>query len=291
MADGTSPAVERRRLAFELRRLRTSADKTIEQVARHLECSPGKISRIETGIVGAQIRDVRDLLDVYGLHGEERDQLLNLARDARRRAWWHDYAGVLPPESARFFGLEDGAETIDHLAGSTVVPGLLQTEAYARALIGSANDDPAAIALRIELRRRRQPLLTRPKAPAITAVIHEAALVALVGSAATMAGQLRRLVEVAALPNVTIRMLPLATGAHPAAGTSFSIFSFEHPGDPPIVHFEQLTSSSYRERPKDVVRYREAFAAACDLALSPDDSRQLVTDRERALRAEAPRGG
>lgn len=285
VADSTSPAVERRRLAFELRRLRTGADKTIEQVARHLECSPGKISRIETGIVGAQIRDVRDLLDVYGLHGEERDRLLNLARDARRRAWWHDYAGVLPPESARFFGLEDGAATIDHLAGSAVLPGLLQTEAYARALIGSANDDPAAIALRIELRRRRQPLLTRPKAPAITAVIHEAALVALMGSAATMASQLRRLVEVAALPNVTIRVLPLATGAHPAAGTSFSIFSFDHPGDPPIVHFEQLTSSIYRERSKDIAHYREAFAVACGLALPPDESLGLVLDRERALRA------
>jgi transcriptional regulator with XRE-family HTH domain len=285
VADGTSPAVERRRLAFELRRLRTGADKTIEQVARHLECSPGKISRIETGIVGAQIRDVRDLLDVYGLHGEERDRLLNLARDARRRAWWHDYAGVLPPESARFFGLEDGAATIEHLAGSTVLPGLMQTEAYARALIGSANDDPAAIALRIELRRRRQPLLTRPKAPAINAVIHEAALVAQMGSAATMASQLRRLVEVAALPNVAIRVLPLATGAHPAAGTSFSIFSFDHPDDPPIVHFEQLTSSIYRERPKDIARYREAFAVACDLALPPDDSLGLVIERERALRA------
>jgi len=284
VADGTSPAVERRRLAFELRRLRTGADKTIEQVARYLECSPGKISRIETGIVGAQIRDVRDLLDVYGLQGEERDRLLNLARDARRRAWWHEYAGVLPPESARFFGLEDGAATIEQFAGSTVLPGLLQTEAYARALIGSARDDAAAIALRIELRRRRQPLLTREHAPRVTAVVHEAALVAMVGSTATMADQLSRLVDVAGLPNVVIRIVPLATGAHPAAGTSFSVFTFEHPDDPPIVHLEQLTSSMYRERSKDVAVYQEAFVTARELALSPAQSRQLMLDRERSLR-------
>ena len=163
-----SPAVGRRRLAQELRRLRSAAGLTITDVAGRLECSAGKISRIETGEVGAQATDVRAMLDLYGVSGTQRDTLGDLVRLARRRAWWQDYADVVPAGSGRFFGLEDGAVSIDQHAGP-LVPGLLQTPAYARAVISVARRRP---------RRRRRapdraaaapPATARPAVPAAAA--------------------------------------------------------------------------------------------------------------------------
>ncbi|HST63819.1 MAG TPA: Scr1 family TA system antitoxin-like transcriptional regulator, partial [Mycobacteriales bacterium] len=157
-----SPAVGRRRLAQELRRLRSAAGLTITEVAGRLECSAGKISRIETGTVSAQATDVAAMLDLYGVAGSQRATLADLVRAARRRAWWQDYADVVPAGSSRFFGLEDGAARIEQHAGP-LVPGLLQTPAYARAIVTAAAEvPPADVERRIALRLRRQELLTRP---------------------------------------------------------------------------------------------------------------------------------
>jgi len=281
-----NPALERRRLASELRRLRTVSQLTINEVADRLECSPGKISRIETGVVGAQLRDVRDLLEVYEVDGHERERLLALVREARKRGWWHEFAGILAPESTRFFGLEDGAATIEEYSCS-LVPGLLQTEGYARALIGTAAEDAELLDRRTELRLQRQRLLTRssPPPPRLNVVLHEAVLAARIGGPSVMAQQLVQLIEVGRLPNVTIRVLPLIAGAHAGAGVSYTIFLFaDDEVDRPVVHIEHLTSSAFREQPNDLVEYRRAFAGVLDMALDPSASEQVVTDYLAVLR-------
>lgn len=283
MGDDSSPAVGRRRLAYELRRLRLARGHTIQEVADHLECSPGKVSRIETGVVGAQVRDVRDVLDLYGVVGDERERLMGLVRTARRRGWWHDYARVLPADSVRFLGLEDGASTIDiHSCG--LVPGLLQTRDYAAAVVGAATtDSPEVVERRLQLRLRRQALLDRDTPPVLDVVLHEAALVAQVGGPDVLAAQLVRLAEVARRPRVTIRVLPLTAGAHLAAGVSFTVFGFGESGDPPTAHIEQLTGNSYPQGEDEVAVYTAAFADARSAALGPDDSRELIGWRAAAL--------
>ncbi|HEV2781157.1 MAG TPA: helix-turn-helix transcriptional regulator [Actinophytocola sp.] len=281
--------VERRRLASELRRLRSERNRTIREVADILECSPGKISRIETGSVGARLADVRELLDIYEVHGKQRDMLLDLVRHSHRRAWWHRYAGVLPPESIRFLGLEDGASRIDEYSG-LLVPGLVQTDEYLRALIGTATKDRETVERRIELRQRRRQILTKPSAPTVTFVLHEAALVALFGGPDVMARQLDHLVEMSALPSVTIRVLPLTTGEFAAAGASFTIFSFTNSDDPSIVHIEQLTSSLYREHPGDIDVYSRAFSELTAKSLDPEETRALIARHARSFRRRRRRG-
>jgi transcriptional regulator with XRE-family HTH domain len=284
VADGASPAVERRRLALELRRLRTEAGKTIYDVADRLECSAGKVSRIEMGVVGARIQDVREMLDLYDVRGEQRDQLLDLVRRSRRRAWWQDFAGVVPPESAKLYGLEAGAATIDdHAIG--LVPGLLQTEGYARALIGSPSDvKQEHVDRRIELRRRRQELLDRNDPPEIRFVVHQAAIDALVGGPAVMAEQLRHLAEIAERPNVTLRVVRTDSGAYAAAGVPFTAFGFAHEADPKIVFLEQLTRNTFIEDAGEVDVYTKAFDSALEVAETPDRSVELIRRRAGELR-------
>lgn len=280
--DSSSPAVGRRRLANELRRLRLERGRTIQEVADHLECSPGKVSRIETGVVGAQVRDVRDMLDMYGVGGDERERLLSLVRTARRRGWWHDYARVLPPDSVRFLGLEDGATSID-IYSCGLVPGLLQTRDYAAAVVGADDAGRAEdVERRLQLRLRRQALLERDHPPEVDVVLHEAALVAQVGGPDVLAAQLTRLTEVSRLPHVAIRVLPLSTGAHLAAGTSFTVFGFGESGDPPTAHIEQLTGNSYPQGQEELAVYTAAFADARARALDPDESRELIQWRAAA---------
>ncbi len=276
MNDGAGPAVERRRLALELRRLRGEAHRTIHEVAQRLECSAGKVSRIETGAVGARVQDVREMLDLYGIHGHRREALLELVRRSRRRAWWHNYTDVVPPDSAKFYGLEDGAVTIDEHR-IVLVPGLLQTERYARALIGAATDVPAeVIERRIALRRQRKRLLDRPDPPRITVVLGEAALHEQIGGPWVLAEQLRYLVEVAARPNVAIRVRPYSAGAHPAAGVPFTVFGFADPADPRVVYVELPTRNIHIETDGEVDSYVAAFATARDGALSCPESARFI---------------
>jgi transcriptional regulator with XRE-family HTH domain len=284
VADGDSPVVQRRRVAKELRQLRLAAGMTVQQVAEHLECSPGKISRIETASVGARVGDVRDLLTIYGIDGDARERLLALVRLSHRRtSWWHEYAGVLPPESMRFFGLEDGAAAIDEYSAN-LVPGLLQSDGYSRALIGTAQDSVTTVVdekltaeLRAELRGKRQRLLTRDGAPTIRLVLNEAALAVRFGGPETMAEQLDLLAAVATQPNVTVRVLPLSTEAFAAAGGSFTVFRFaDASADPPIVYNELRTSSHYRENPDEVAVYLADFEDVFAKALPVRKSREVL---------------
>ena len=284
MSDGDSPVVQRRRLAKELRQLRLDSGLTVQQVADQVECSAGKISRIETASVGAKIGDVRDLLAIYGVGGDHRERILDLVRLSHRRtSWWHAYAGSLPPEAMRFFGLEDSATTIDEYSGN-LIPGLLQDDGYSRALISTAQDRTTSefdvertVELRAELRGKRKDLLTKEGAPTIRLVLNEAALAVRFGGPESMVVQLEQLRAATKRPNVTIRVLPLHTEAFAAAGGSFTIFQFADPAvDPPVVFSEIRTRSHFCEAPAEVAVYQQDFEEAWSKALSARKSQELI---------------
>ena len=276
-----SPAVGRRRLAQELRRLRSRAGLTIADVAGRLECSAGKISRVENGVVGAQPTDVQAMLDLYGVDGAERCALVELVRMARRRAWWHEYADVVPAQSSRFFGLEDGAATVDQHAGA-MIPGLLQTEAYARAVASAPSATrPNDIERRVELRLRRQQLLRRPDPPRVHVLLDEAALHREVGGPEVTAGQLDRLAEFADAPHVTLQVLPYGAGAYPALGIAFTVFGFADPADGRVAYLEQLAGNTLLESAAEVDVYATAFAESAAAALDPERSTELIRTLRR----------
>jgi transcriptional regulator with XRE-family HTH domain len=277
------PAVGRRRLAAELRRLRIAAELTIQDVARELECSTGKISRVEKGLVAARIQDVREMLDLYGIRGSHREFLLDLVRQSRKKAWWHAYSDVVPPGSAQFYGLEDGASTIQEYC-AVLVPGLFQTENYAAALIGAVRDAPEIPKRRIELRMQRQRLLTRDDPPLVDVVLHELVLRNTMNGRNDTVEQLMRLVELAELPHVTIRLLPMAAGPHETFGTHFTIFSFVSAEDPTVVYHEQPTRNSLFDQADEVAWYCRAFATAVELALTPECSIDFICATAKSLR-------
>ena len=187
MAGTQSPTVRRRRLALELRRLRESAKLTCEEVAEQLECSASKISRVETGRVSVSPRDVRDMLQIYGVPESQREGLVQLARDSRQKGWWHAYSDTIQPHFATYLGLESAASEI-RIYEVSLIPGLLQTEEYARTVIsaGMVNSPRDDIERQVKLRMARQPTLTRDDPPKVWAVLDEAALRRRVGGADAM---------------------------------------------------------------------------------------------------------
>jgi transcriptional regulator with XRE-family HTH domain len=278
VVDQVGPAVGRRRLGIELRRHRTAAGKTMRQVADHLDCSAGKISRLEAGLVAPNVSDVRVMLDYYGVPGFERDALVAVARQAREKAWWNDYLDVVPPGSARFFGLEDGATAIKEYSLG-LVPGLLQTVEYVRALTRCASDaDSAKDERRVELRLRRQELLRRSDPPQLHVVMNQTVLYDPVGGDLAASRQLAYLAEVAELPNVTLQVLPTNVGAHRAKDERFSILRFRDPADREIVYLEQPMSNAYLDGADHLGYYSGAFDQISELALIPDESRKAVRD-------------
>lgn len=274
----------RRRLAMDLRRHRAEAGRTIEDVARHLECSPAKVSRMETGAVGIRVQDLRAVLELYQVDGREREELFALVRQARQRGWWHAFSDVVPPDSATFYGLEDGAATIGQ-HNTSLVPGLLQTPAYARALISSVPGvAPEVVERRVELRLRRQELLGRPEAPVLHVVLDEAVLCRLAGGVQVMAEQLDHLLQGAARPNVVMQVLPFDAGAHASVGVGYTVFGFGDPAVTPVVYGEQLSRNTYLDQPDEVAVYTAALADARRVAESPEMSHDLIALRARSLR-------
>lgn len=276
MARGQGPTVRRRRLASELRRLREASELTIEEVGEKLECSASKISRIETGHVGVTPRDVRDMLELYGLTGDDREALVQLSREARTRGWWHTYSEVF---TGAFVGLEADASSLRAFQ-ALLVPGLLQTERYAHAVIRAMRPDAddAEITRRVTARMERQRLLTDPSCPEYWAVIDEAVLHRSVGGPEVMAEQLARLTELAAMPNVTIQVVPFGAGAHPGMEGPFLILGFPEQADADVVYVDSTTSGAYLELPADVRRYALMFDHLRAAALKPDDSVELISE-------------
>ena len=273
-----SPTVRRRRLALELRRLREAARLTCEEVAEHLECSASKISRVETGRVSVSPRDVRDMLELYGVPADQRESLVQLARDSRQKGWWHAYSDTMQPQMATYIGLESAASEI-RIYEVSLIPGLLQTEDYARAVIraGMVNSPAEDIDRRVSLLMARQPAVVRDDPPKVWAVLDEAALRRQVGGSGLMRLQLEHLLAQAALPNVAVQVIPFAGGAHPAMGRPFIILVFPERVDTDVIYLEDLTSALYLEDIAEVDRYNVFFNHLRATALSFDDSAALMT--------------
>ncbi|HEX6353544.1 helix-turn-helix transcriptional regulator [Actinophytocola sp.] len=275
MSRGPSPTVRRRRLAARLRELRENANLTIDEVGDKLECSASKISRIETGHVGVTPRDVRDMLEVYGVDGAERESLVQLAREARKKGWWHAFNEAF---TGAFVGLEADASFL-HTHQALLVPGLLQTEAYTRAIIRAIRPDigEADVELRVRARMSRQKLLIDdPNPPEYWAVLDEAVVQRVVGGPEVMRDQLKRLLHVASLPHVTLQVVPFSTGAHAGMEAPFLILGFPEQADPDVVYVEYSTSGVYLEQPADVHRYSMIFDHLRAAALKPDDTVELL---------------
>ncbi|MFE6612363.1 helix-turn-helix domain-containing protein [Amycolatopsis sp. NPDC057786] len=276
MTRGQGPTVRRRRLASELRRLREAADLTIDEVSEKLECSASKVSRIETGHVGVTPRDARDMLELYGIAGDEQEALVQLAREARKRGWWHAYNEVF---TGTFVGLEADASSLRAFQ-ALLVPGLLQTERYAKAVIRAMRPDAedAEIRRRVAARMARQELLTDPSPPEYWAVIDEAVLHRVVDGPEVMAEQLYRMVTMAAQPNVTVQIVPFGAGAHPGMEGPFLIMGFPELADTDVVYVDSTSSGLYLEEPPDVRRYALMFDHLRAAALKPDDSVEVIAE-------------
>jgi transcriptional regulator with XRE-family HTH domain len=281
VTSSASPTVRRRRLAAELRRLR--GDRTGTVVAKALGWSPAKVSRYELGQGTFPLEEIEKLLDYYGVTDPRRAQLLALAVEANERAWWYDYADALTPEYMEFIGLEAEADSeLEWQVES--VPGLLQTEEYARAIHTAHQqvvlDPPGLFERRTAVRMIRQQVLTSRNPPLeLSAVIDEGVLLRKVGSREVMARQLRHLAEMTQLPNVELRILPLAGGSSLMAD-SFVVFGFsrEHEttrlGD--VVSTESVENHLYIEGETDTYAFRLFFQAFVGASLSPDDSRERI---------------
>ncbi|MER6526480.1 helix-turn-helix transcriptional regulator [Streptomyces sp. NPDC001508] len=275
------PAVRRRKLGAELRALRTGAGLTSGEAASLVGWHQSKVSRVETGASGVKPTDVRLLLDAYDVRDAQlRELLLVLAgsgdADDRHR-WWHAYRGVLPPTYRDFISLESQASGMRTLETS-VVPGLLQTPEYARAVTRAAVDalDEDRLDALVEVRLARQDVLRSQPPLALSAVLDEAVLRREVGGPGVMTRQLERLMEAARLPQVRLQVLPFAAGAHIGITGPFVIFSFRSTSDLDVVVLDQLTSSLYLERKEDLQAYTEAFNTLQIHALSPEDSLDYI---------------
>ncbi|MER7054058.1 MULTISPECIES: helix-turn-helix transcriptional regulator [unclassified Streptomyces] len=275
------PVVRRRKLGAELRALRTSAGITSGEAARLVGWHQSKVSRIETGTSGARPADVRLLLDAYGVADDQlRELLVTLAGSddaGGRNHWWHAYRGVLPPTYRDFISLESQASAMRTLE-TTVVPGLLQTPEYARAVTRAAVDGlpEERLDTLVEVRLARQDVLRARTPLRLSAVLDESVLRREVGGPGVMARQLARLVEAARLPHVRLQVLPFAAGAHIGVTGPFVIFSFSSTSDLDVVVLDHLTSSLHLERKEDLEAYTEAFDALLIHALSPEDSLDFI---------------
>ena len=276
MASAQSPTVRRRRLALELRRLRETAKLTCEEVAEQLECSASKISRVETGRVSVSPRDVRDMLGIYGVPEDQRDTLVQLARESRQKGWWHAYGDSVQPHFATYLGLESAASEI-RIYEVNLIPGLLQTEEYARAVIttGMVDKPRTDIERSVALRMERQQV-TRTNTPNVWAVLDEAALRRQVGGREVMRIQLEHLRELGSLRNVSLQVIPFGGGAHPAMGRPFVILAFGEDLDPDVVYLEDLTSALWVENVDEVDRYNVFFNHLRATALSFENSAALM---------------
>lgn len=267
-----TPTGRRRRLGAELRRLREETGLTIDQVAEVLECSQSKVSRIETGQVSATPRDVRDMLALYRVSDAQREAMVQIAREARQPGWWQKFVDV-PDGVPAYVGLETAATSID-IYMSVIVPALLQTADYARAVIGAVRPDlpGAEIDRRVELRLRRQALLDQDSPPALRVLLDDTVLRRPVGGEKVMAAQRRRLLEDAARPAVTLQVLPIEAGVHAGMDGPFTIFGFPAPAERDVVALDSAADALYLEGAEDVARYRRVFGLLLPAALTPEAS-------------------
>ncbi|WP_329083568.1 helix-turn-helix domain-containing protein [Streptosporangium sp. NBC_01469] len=266
---GQGPTVRRRRLATELRRLREAAGLTMEEVAQSLDMSRATISRLETGKTARpRPRDIRDILKLYKVGDLQQEAVMDLARGARERGWWEQYKGVF---TGTYVGLEAEASSIDTFE-PLVIPGLLQTSAYAAELVRASLADPAEIDKRVEARMRRQEILQRPNPPRYRAIIDEAALLRPVGDTEVMRDQFRKLIDTCSLEHVTIQVMPMSAGPHIGLWGQFVILGFPESTDQNVVYIETPTDNLYLEEPEHLERYNLVMQRLVIDALGADAS-------------------
>lgn len=281
MAD-TSPTVRQRELGLRLRKLRVGLGLTVDDAAKKLECSPAKISRLETGARRPILRDVRDLCVLYKVDEATAAELMGLTRQAREQGWWTRYEDLgLSP----YIGLEQEATSITayHMYW---LPGLLQTEDYARAIIKALIPrlDPAIQEQRVEARLRRQQRLTEADPPRYRVILDEATVRRRIGSSAIMAAQIDKIIEVAQAGRVVVHVIPAEAGGYPVADSNFILLEFAAPQRPmpPVVYVEGLGGGHYYEREADVQMFRESIEYMRDFSLSPVNSLNYLADVRKA---------
>lgn len=279
----------RRRLAAELKRLRLAAGLTGEQVAERLaplgRWSASKVSRIETGRVAAHHGDVSDLLDLYGVDGGPlREELVEIARQAGKHGWWQSYQDVLPGHITPLLDFENSSSAIRYMH-NLLVPGLLQTAAYARALIRSCHPEagPTQIDRLVDLRLDRQKVLEREDPPQLSVILDEAALHRPIGGTKAMREQLLRLVEQVDDARAVVQVIPFDAGEHTGMDMPFTIMSFPADHEPDVVYVEQYTTTWYIDDEYDVRRYTTYFNNLLQTALGPRESRALIIQTAEEL--------
>jgi transcriptional regulator with XRE-family HTH domain len=279
------PTVRLRRLGMELRALREAANLNSEQAAAELGCSQSKISRLENGKSPAGVRDVRDLLSLYGVTDEqERERLLRMARESRERGWWAQFGALLPSEFQTYAGFEAAAASI-RAYQAELVHGLLQTEDYARAVLRALRleDTRESVDKLVEFRMARQAQFTNlVNPPQLWMIVEEEVLKRPVGGPAVMQAQLQRILEAAEDPGITVQVLPTARGAHAGLDGSFSVFDFADPANPEVVYVGALWGHVFIDKPEEVGKYTLRFdhlrAAALDIGESVDLVAQIASD-------------
>ncbi|GGO83565.1 helix-turn-helix domain-containing protein [Nonomuraea cavernae] len=272
-----NPTLRQRQLAKRLRELRLEAGLSIAEVSEHILCSPAKISRIETAQRRVSLRDVRDLCKLYGI--DDATQLMALAKDAREQSWWQQGEGV---DIGPLIGLENEASTITEYE-TTTIPGLLQTEEYARAVTRGfvPRIDETLLSRKIEVRMKRQELLHRAGPPHYWVLLDESALHRHIGGAGVMKDQLERLLQMAELPHVTIQVIPYTVGAHMGFDSAFMLLEFDedtHLSD--TVFMETIAGHIFEEKAKHLARFREIVDHLRAVALNPQASSALISHQQ-----------
>ena len=267
-------------LGAQLRRLREHAGITRDDAGYHIRASGSKISRMELGRVSFKERDVTDLLEFYGVTDvAEREKLVQLTREANATPWYQKFQDVVPDWFHVFVGLEEAAQLI-RVYEVQFVPGLLQTEEYARAIImqGAPGVDADEVERRVALRMGRQKLLTRENPPRYWVIMDEAALRRPMGGRDVHVAQIERLIDLVSEPNITLQVMPFRYGGHAADGGAFTIMRFPETDLPDVVYMEYLTGAHYIDKPEEVERYAAVMERLSVAGTSPDRTREILTD-------------
>ena len=283
------PTVRRLQLGARLRNLRLAKGVTRDKAGYEIRASESKISRMELGRVSLKERDVVDLLKLYGVDDAgERERLLTLAREANTPGWWHSYGDVLSTWFQNYLDLEQAAELI-RTYEIQFVPGLLQTDAYARAVItlGHGTATAEEIDRRADLRMARKQMLQRDESPRLWAVLDEAVLRRPIGGKEVLREQIESLLAMCVQPSVRLQVIPFSSGGHAAAGGAFTILRFPYPDMPDVVYLEHLTSGLYLDKREDVDQYAAAMGRltieAEPPARTPDLLRKALHDLDLSL--------
>ena len=276
-ATASGPTARRLILGSQLRKLREASGISREDAGYAIRGSGSKISRLELGRVSFKERDVEDLLTLYGVTDpEEREAFLDMVRKSNQPGWWHRYNDLMPSWFQDFVGLEESASRIQTYE-IQFVPGLLQTEDYARAVACQGRPEASSedIDRRVRLRLQRQKMFTRPNAPRLWAVIDESVLHRPIGGRQVLRAQLEHLLDITALPTITLQVLPFELGRSAAEG-AFTILRFSAPEIPDIVYLEHLCGALYLDKPEDVEVYTKASHRLAVDAQTPEQTRQTL---------------